>query len=266
MNILIVFDGTVQSEAALRYGIAKLKEEGGRAVVLNLFPGTVSLGDDAGDEAEALARAEAARQLDEARAMIDESGVGSHVSIEGREGEPAAEILGAAREFGPDVILGPAGYGSIRGRAGVPVITFPGCILVVVDNTSHAKTALGRIAAEAKGTLSKVALLGILPVHMYGASEKDELASLEKETLASLRDVSRALRKEGIETVEAMRPGYPDEEILKAMEGFSASLVMVPMLDDEPSEAVKAAQIIREEHEEDTMPVFLSPVHPARQN
>lgn len=265
MKVLIAYDGTLHAKAALRYGLGKLKEEGGRAVVLSLFHSAMFIDYDAGFKAEELARAEAKRRLDEARAIITELGEVQRVRIEEREGEPDAEILDVASEFRPDVILAPARFGPLRELSLCPVISFPGCILVSVDNTGHTKASLGRIIGEARATLSKVAVMGILPVHMYGLSEKDELARLEKETRASMKDISKALRKEGIDTVEVMRPGYPDEEILKAMEEFSASILMVPVLDDEPSEIAKAAQIISDEPDRAKRPAFLFTVCPEKQ-
>jgi len=247
MKILIAYDGTINSKAALRYGLGRLKEEGGRALVLSLFHSAMFVDYEGGFKAEEMARAETAKRLAEARAIITESGAGLWVRFEETDGEPDAEIVGKAEEFGPDVILAPAKYNSLTGRVACPIIAFPGCILVPVDSTGHADAALGRIIAEAKATLSRVALVGIVPVHMYGASEKDEVAALEKDTLASVKALGKALKKEGVEVLEAMRPGYPDEEILRAMEDFKASILMVPTVEDSPSELGKAANMITEE-------------------
>ncbi|MBI5189263.1 MAG: universal stress protein [Nitrospirae bacterium] len=247
MKMLIAYDGTINAKNALRYGLGRLKAEGGSAVVLHLFHSALFVDYGAGPNAESMARAESARRLAEARRIVDEAGGVPWVRFEEKDGEPGEELLGYAGEVRFDVILAPAKYASVSDTAPCPVITFPGTILVPVDSTGYGADAIGRILAEARATGSRAVLLGVLPVHMYAASESAELKKVESETRAYLKEIGKALKKEGVETVEAMRPGYPDEEILRAMDEFRVSMVVIPTAEDSPSEVAKASSMIREE-------------------
>ncbi|HLB25328.1 MAG TPA: hypothetical protein VJM83_03245, partial [Nitrospirota bacterium] len=105
------------------------------------------------------------------------------------------------------------------------------------------------------------------PVHMYGPSEEAELERVEHETSAALAGAARALKAEGVEVAEAMRSGYPDEEILRGMEEFTASMLIIPQAEDRPSELSKAASIINEESERLKRPVLMDVgggLHPAK--
>ena len=259
MKILIAYDGSLNSKTALEYGLSKLRESGGSAVVLQVFHSEMFVDYGAGPNAEALARGEAKRYLEEARRVIREKGEGLSVRIEEREGVPEDVITGFAGDAVFDVMLVPAGYRSVARKAPCPVIVIPGTVIVPVDNTPTTEAGIGRIIEEARATRSKVALIGIVPVHMFGDSEQEEVAKIEKETGRSVREIKAALAAQGIESVQAMRYGYPDEEILKAIEEFSASMVIIPAAEDAPSEISKAASIIREESDRLKRPVLLVP-------
>jgi len=259
MKLLIAYDGTLDSKAALRYGIKRLKDEGGSAVVLALFHGAMFVDYGAGPKAEEMARAEVARRLSDARKIIEETGKGLWIRVEERDGEPNEEILDMASELNFDAVLAPARYKSAVGAAPCPVITFPGTVLVPVDNTGYSPAALERIIGEALGTNSRAVLLGVVPTNMYGASEAAELGRVEKETKAALRRLKKELESNGVKTVEAMRPGYPDEEILRAIDEFAASMVIIPTAEDTPSEVAKAAEMIREEDEKGRRSLALAP-------
>jgi hypothetical protein len=63
------------------------------------------------------------------------------------------------------------------------------------------------------------------------------------------------LSKEGVEVLEVTRSGYPDEEILKAAEEYSVSLVMLPSGGKTPSELTKAASILLDEPKQLRLPI-----------
>lgn len=257
MKILIAYDGTINSKSALKYGIGKLKEEGGRATVLHLFHSAMFVDYGAGPNAESMARAEAARHLAEARKIIDELGAGLWIKVEEADGEPEAEVLGYLDAGNFDVVLAPPRFKSLSRKAHCPVILVPGTILVPVDNSTNSVSAIEQIIREATSTGSKVVLLGIVPVHMYGISEKAELKKVETDTRKSMKEIMQHLGAKGVQTTEVMRPGYPDEEILKAMDEFAASIVIIPTLDDMPSELNKAASIILEDNKK--KPILMVP-------
>jgi nucleotide-binding universal stress UspA family protein len=137
----------------------------------------------------------------------------------------------------------------------------PGTILVPVDNSDALTADLDDIVKEAKTTGSKVLLLGMIPVHLYGTEEKNELEQVKTSTAASVRKIKKALGGQGIEASEIIRSGYPDEEILKVADEYAASLIMLPAGGKTPSELTKAAAILLDEPERVKKPVFL--MHPA---
>jgi len=102
-------------------------------------------------------------------------------------------------------------------------------------------------------------LLGIVPVNMYGSSEKAELKKLEADTRKSMNEIMQQLQAKGVQASEVTRPGYPDEEIMKAIDEFAASMVIIPTVDDTPSELNKAASIVLEETGRNNKTVMVLP-------
>ena len=88
MKILTLYDGTIQSKTALRYGIAKAKKEGGEVVVLHVFQNSLFIDYDAGPRAEEVSRDEAKRHLQEADKIIRETGQGVSIKVMSVEGDP----------------------------------------------------------------------------------------------------------------------------------------------------------------------------------
>lgn len=133
----------------------------------------------------------------------------------------------------------------------------PGTILVPVDSSDAVRADAADIVAEAKASGSKVLLLGIVPVHIYSRAEREELERITAKTTASVKMAGKMLVQEGIEAVEVIRSGYPDEEILRAAEKYEVSLIMLPSGGKAPSELTKAAAILIEEPERVRRPVYI---------
>ena len=257
MKILALYDGTIQSKTALRYGIKKAKEQGGELVVLHVFQSSLFIDYDAGPRAEEIARAETLRHLRDAESLLAEAGMGAQYRIVSEEGDPEEEALRyAAAEF-PDLLLAAPRYKAIVRKAVCPVRIIPGMILVPMDNSDTLPADRGNIIDEALAAGSKVMLLGIVPVHLYSAGEKKELEQVRKGTAGALKRMKQALKDSGIEVSEAIRDGYPDEEILKAAAEFSISLIMLPAGGKTPSELTKAAIILLDEPERVHLPIQL---------
>ena len=146
-------------------------------------------------------------------------------------------------------------------NAAVPVRLVPGTILVPVDNSDTLLADMDRIIDEAKSTGSKILLLGIVPVHLYSVEEKKELEQVKKGTVATIKKIKSVLSEQGLDVSEAIRSGYPDEEILKVAEECTASLIMLPAGGKTPSELTKAASILLDEPDRVHMPIQL--LHPA---
>ena len=136
MKILIAYDGSLNSKTALEYGLNKLRESGGSAVVLHVFHAELFVDYGAGPNAEAHARGEARRHVEAARKIVQEKGAGLSVRVEEREGVPEDEVVAYSREAAFDVILVPPKYKSAARKATCPVIVIPGTIVVPVDNSA----------------------------------------------------------------------------------------------------------------------------------
>jgi nucleotide-binding universal stress UspA family protein len=261
MKILTIYDGTIQSTTALRYGIGKVREKGGELIVLHVFQSNLFVDYDAGPRAEEIARAEATRHAFAAKQIIAEAGSGVKVRFMSEEGDPGEELLKTAAAERPDMILASSRYKAVAKTAPCPVYLMPGTIMVPVDNSDTLLADLDDIVKEARTTGSKVLLLGVIPVHLYGTEEKSELELVNKNTAAAVKKIKKALSGQGIEASEAIRSGYPDEEILKAADEYAVSLIMLPAGGKTPSELTKAAAILLDEPERVKKPVCL--MHPA---
>ncbi len=246
MKILTIYDGTIQAKTALRYGLNKVQEKKAELVVLQVFQTSLFVDYDAGPRAEQIARAEASRHRRDAEAII-KAAASLPVRFLSEEGDTVEIALRIAEEEQTGLILCPPRYKALIKRSTCPVMVLPGTILVPVDSSDSVKTDHAAVVAEARLSGSKVMLLGVVPVHLYTPAEQEELELVRKRTAAAVRKERRLLEDEGIAAAEAVRPGYPDEEILKAAEEFSVSLIMLPVGGKTPSELTKAAAILLEE-------------------
>ena len=256
MKILTIYDGTIQARTALQYGLRKADEKKAELIVLQVFQSSLFLDYDAGPRAEQIARAEAARHRRDAEAIISAARSVSvrFVSEDGDTIETAARLAGSERV---DLLLCSPRYKAIARRTDRPVYIIPGTILVPVDGSHAIKEDREAIVAEARLTGSRVLLLGVVPIHLFTPAEQEELEQVRKRTAAAVKKERRMLEEQSIEAADVVRSGYPDEEILKAAEEFSVSLIMLPMGGKTPSELTKAAAILLAEPERIKRPVTL---------
>jgi nucleotide-binding universal stress UspA family protein len=247
MKILVAYDGTINAQNALKYGISKIREKGGELLLLQIFDSTLFVDYDAGPKAVEMARAEAAQQLEAARRIIQDTAAGISARVVSEEGDAEQIILGYAQSEHPELVLAPPRYKALARKAPCPVYIVPGVILVPVDNTDTQLANMDSIREEATATGSLVILLGTIPVHLYSREEKRELETVKKETNTRLKRIDAMLVEAGVATKKVIRLGYTDEEIMKAAEEFSASLVILPSGGSTPSELRKAAAMILNE-------------------
>jgi len=257
MKILVAYDGTIHSQLALKYGIRKIKEIGGSLFALHVFNSSMFIDYDAGPKAVEIARNESARYVEDARKIIAETGNDIDAKLFTVDGNPNDELVSFAKAEMIDMIMAPPRFKTIVKSAPCPVSIIPGNILLPVDNTDSCLTVLDRVEKEAAATGSKVIVLGIVPIHMYSKGEKKEIEALKKETEATMKKVKKLLSKDGIETREIMRSGYPDEEIVKVADEYPVAMIIVPESGDTPSELGKAASILIDDSDTLKKPVLL---------
>ncbi len=113
MKIMVAYDGTLQSKEALVYGMEKAREKGGEVVALHVFNSGMFIDYDAHIDAEAMARLESKRSVEEAKALIREKGDGVRASLFTAEGDPEEEVVSFAKERKVDVLLCPPRFKSI---------------------------------------------------------------------------------------------------------------------------------------------------------
>ncbi len=259
MKIVVAYDGTIHAKNALKYGLRKIREKGGEVLLLHVFDGSVFIDYDAGPKAEAVARAEAAQQLEAATKIIHDEAADLSTRVVSVDGDAERAILQFADTEQADLVLVPPKYKAVIKVAPCPVYAVPGTILVPVDDTDIQTGNIGLIREEASATGSKVLLLGIVPVHLYSIEERKELDLVRKATEKRLDKIDKALRDLGLETTKIMRSGYLDEEILKAADEFTVSFIVLPSGGNAPSELRKATAVILDAREGKRNPVLLIP-------
>jgi nucleotide-binding universal stress UspA family protein len=112
MKVLVAYDGTLQSKDALKYGIEKVKENGGEVVALHVFNSNQYIDYDAFGAEEA-GRAESMRFAAEARKILEETGKGLRTRVIVEEGNPEEETINYARENNVDLLLCSPRYSKI---------------------------------------------------------------------------------------------------------------------------------------------------------
>ena len=112
MKIMVAYDGTLQAKEALVYGMDKAREQGGEVVALHVFNNGLFLDYDVMD-AEATARRDSARFVEEARTLIREKANGVRASLFTTEGDPEEAMISFAKEKQADVLLCPPGFKGI---------------------------------------------------------------------------------------------------------------------------------------------------------
>lgn len=261
MKILVTYDGTLSSKDVLRYGIDKTRQAGGSLFVLYVFNRAKFIDYEGGLDAEEIARRESGLYIADAKMIINETGKGLDIDIIEEEGNLEEEIINFAIQKKVDLILTTPRYRSIVKKAPCPVSIIPGIILMPIDNTDNYEFAISNIIKEAKFTSSKVILLGIVPVHLYSRSEKEELNRIRNEILRRLKKAKQILRVNGIEVKEILRSGFVDEEILRCAQEYEVSMIMISAYSNRPSELKKAVDIINREKDLLKAPLWQLPAN-----
>lgn len=256
MKVLVIYDGSIDAKTALRYGIETVKNQGGELFMLQVFHAHQFIDYDAMPQAEEIARREAARHREEAERIMREEGRGLKTSIILREGNPPSEIIRVATIEHVDVIYATPRYKSIIRKAPCAVSIIPGNIIVPVDNNDGVTAKVDQIATEARSTRSAVVLLGLIPLHLYSSSEKEEMRKITAETTSVVRRMKEMLNTRGIKTRELIHSGYPDEEIVKVANECPVTMIACLTEGQRPSELNKAIAIILQEPDRWKLPVL----------
>jgi nucleotide-binding universal stress UspA family protein len=116
MKIMVAYDGTLQAKEALVYGMDKARTKGGEVVALHVFNNSMFIDYDASVDAEAMARKESARFVEEAKTLIREKGKGVKASLFTIDGNPEEEVISFAKAAKADVLLCPPKFSKIIGK------------------------------------------------------------------------------------------------------------------------------------------------------
>ena len=112
MKVLVAYDGTLQSKEALRYGVNKVRENGGELVALHVFNSSQYIDYDVFGAEEA-GRAASMKFVSEAKKILEETGKGVRTRVIVQEGNPEEETINYARENNVDLLLCSPGYKKI---------------------------------------------------------------------------------------------------------------------------------------------------------
>ena len=112
MKVLVAYDGTLQAKDALKYGVEKVKENGGEVVALHVFNSNQYIDYDVFGAEEA-GRAASMRFAAEAKKILEETGKGLRTRVIVEEGNPEEETINYARENNVDLLLCSPSYRKI---------------------------------------------------------------------------------------------------------------------------------------------------------
>ncbi len=113
MKIMVAYDGTLQSKEALVYGMDKVRESGGEVLALHVFNNGMFIDYDASVNAEARARQEYSRFVEEAKSLIREKANGVRTSLFTADGNPEEMVVSFAQEKKVDLLLCPPKFTDI---------------------------------------------------------------------------------------------------------------------------------------------------------
>jgi hypothetical protein len=255
LKVLVTHDGSINSKDALKYGIQKVRENGGGSVTLYIFQDLNS----AGGVQSAESVPEGAVPYEDQKKSPLEGGDSVKINILMGKGDPREEIRHYCVTENVAMLITIPAYADHFKNADLPFAVIPGTILVPADSREISGKVVEQITNEARSAFSKVLLLGIIPIHLYNPSEKEEIEDVKKETFKTLEKVKTILNERGIQTKELIRMGYPDEEIIRAAEEHLVSMIIIPAVTDQPSELRKAASIILDDIGQVKVPILLVP-------
>jgi nucleotide-binding universal stress UspA family protein len=125
VKILLVYNGTVNAKAALRYAISRARAHQAVLVVLFVFHRDLFIDYDAGPGAEEVARKEWALQREEALRILDAEGQDIRKRLVVTDGNWDEEILATARQERVDIIFSPQRLPEIAKKSFCPVYFIP---------------------------------------------------------------------------------------------------------------------------------------------
>lgn len=125
MKVLVAYNGSLNSKAAIRHGIRKIRQHGGTLTVLYVFHRSMFIDYDAGPLAEITARDEASRFVDDAEKIIAHKGMGAWSRVVLTEGNPADEIARFVEDEDIGLIFLPQHYASVAANISCPACIVP---------------------------------------------------------------------------------------------------------------------------------------------
>ncbi len=147
MRILAAYDGTLNAKDVLRYGLYRIRKSGGELKVLHMLDSEI-LKDFEEFEACASLMNEAARNLEEARKIVDESGKGRQVEFISCKCGLAHELMSYAEEGRFDLILVPQKFAGVArsslSRVSIVPRDYSTFKVLLVDDESAFASALSQ--------------------------------------------------------------------------------------------------------------------------
>lgn len=132
----------------------------------------------------------------------------------------------------------------------------PAVAVLPVENNALNEQLLRRFSMTAELCFDDVIIQGLIPVHLYSATEQEQLNKLSAMVQSTTKALSKALSKAHIKNRYSICSGFMDEEIMKLVKTKNIDcLFFAPQLDS-PSELYKAIQMIAADLELLRIPIF----------
>ncbi len=258
MKHLVLFDGTIHSKIALRYGIHRSQAGDGPLFILSVFSNEMLPYYDAIPRVEDIVRRDARLRIDEAVKIVKDEGQGIKAYLIEEEGDIDRAISKNISSENIDIVYAPPNFRGLIKPKSCPVAFIPGHFLLPLDENEPSESNIELLIKETAIALSDVILLGIVPVHIYSAAEQEELKDVSEKTLLTVKSVAKRLWKAKIKSREILCSGYPDEEILKAYKDLSVSIILFLEGTDRASELNKAVNLLLDDREKCSIPIFIN--------
>lgn len=255
MKTLILFDGTIHAKIALSYSIHLLKPPQDKLYILKVWNKKILPYYDSLPNVERLIERDWKGHLEEVKRIVKEQGQGIRAYIIEEEGELNEVLDKNIKAEGIDLVFAPSNYRGMIKTKTYPLVFLPGTLMVPIDHEGLSICSLELLIKEATLAVSDVLVFGIVPIHIYSATEQKELQEITEKTKEAVKNVAKRLSKSKIKTKQLLCSGYPDEEILKATKQNPVSIILLAEFNQRASEINKAINLVLQDGDFN-IPVF----------
>lgn len=256
MKISVLIDETIYSISALKYVLTELAKPEDEVFAIKFKNISVPLHYEATVYARALVEEDLRKSWQLADKIIASSNNKTKITVTEAYEDIQAVIDNHIAICLPNLIYLPKGYKNKLKLKQVCFFFCPAVTLLPVENNVLKEHLLRRFIATAELCIDSVIIQGLIPLHLYSATEHAELNKLSTMVQSVTKALSKTLTKSQIKNHYSICSGFIDEEIMRLVKTKRIDcLFFFPCLDS-PSELYKAIQMIAADLELLHIPIF----------